>query len=104
MCRISGDLWAASFGYFDDLVQNEFADPAPILNADIPVVEGDQNLQPDGAEIAPFIHKEIGFRANCLTVQAEQTCGEKALSSTDVDTTFAQSVLAKSMISLCICH
>lgn len=95
MCRISGEVWAASFGYFDDLIQNDFADPAPILHADVPVVEGEQNLQPDGAEVARFVHREIGFRAHCLTVQAEQTCGEKALNGIDVASYFEQRVLAQ---------
>eukprot|EP00892_Ulva_mutabilis_P002454 jgi/Ulvmu1/12209/UM085_0073.1 len=73
MCRVDEEEWVASLGYFEALVHNEFSDPRPILPASAD--DTPQETVADGIPVAPFIPREVGFRAHCLTLQAEQTCG-----------------------------
>ena len=75
-CRTAGEDWEASFGYFQDLIQDEFADPAPMLHTDAAADDVNASIDSDQSSPSPCIPRGIGFRAQCLTVQAEQTCGE----------------------------
>jgi hypothetical protein len=76
---------SAATGYFDKLIRSGFESPAPLMGS-VPCQQGNEELpSPEAREGEPahslpaeLLPRSIGFRAACLTLEAEKTCGEPA--------------------------